>query len=394
MNYLPNNSFSANDPLLGYIYQIRYGLYMMLHYRNNPKYTISIETLDDIVLETNSFKQLVQTKHHLQKQDLSDRNKDFWKSIRIWSENIKNKTIDIDNTFFYLITTSDINNDSFLSLFSANEPSNIETIKKKMLEISSETGNSENEKGYNSFRSLEDNDKLHLIQNIRILKNIPNIIDTLTEIHNELRFSAPAGKIEPFAERLEGWWNQHCVQVLNHKIPYISSEEVSKAITDIRDLFTQDNLPDDFPNPLPLSENDLSEFEERVFVRQLKLIAIGKNSVAQAINDFRRAYEQRSKWLRETLTDIEEYESYDKKLVDYWNRIFCIIKDECEDKEAEQLIQIGRSFYAKHFIESEPPVKLRDKFQAKYMTIGSCHMLADKKDIGWHPKYEELLSNY
>ena len=90
-------------------------------------------------------------------------------------------------------------------------------------------------------------------------------------------------------------------------------------ISDTRDLFMSDNLPDDFPDPLTIDEGEIVNYEEKMFIKQLRLIALKNNSLRNAISDFRRAFEQRSKWLRDNLIGIDEYDRFDKQLYDYWN---------------------------------------------------------------------------
>jgi hypothetical protein len=97
-----------------------------------------------------------------------------------------------------------------------------------------------------------------------------------------------------FIEYLEGWWFQQCIEMLTGNIESITSIQLSQKISDIRDTFQLDNLPDDFADPLTIDEDELPDYDDRVFIKQLKLISIRSNGLRSAISDFRRAYEQRS----------------------------------------------------------------------------------------------------
>ena len=44
-------NFSAQEPSLGYYYQIRYSLYLLLSKRDKTNPCIKLENLDDIVIE-------------------------------------------------------------------------------------------------------------------------------------------------------------------------------------------------------------------------------------------------------------------------------------------------------------------------------------------------------
>jgi len=385
--------FSAREPSLGYYHQIRYSLYLLLQNKERSNSYLKLEYLDDIVIEDIDATDLFQTKLHINSvANLTDRSADFWKTIRVWGEAINSKQIDINNTICTLITTAKVSEDSFIKNFKANSNSNnLDETYAVMQQISLEQTNATNINGYKAFRNLTVKQQKTLLENIRVIDASLSIEQTLSAIKKELTLCAPAGKIDSFLERLEGWWFQQCIEMLCNKKDAIQFRELHQKMSDIRDTFQQDNLPDDFASPIIINENELSDYEERVFVHQLKIIAIKNTILRNAISDFRRAYDQRSKWLRENLTNIAEYDHYENQLQDYWNNIFSIVRDDCEGLSDNELEKIGREFYKKYFVENIPPYRIRDKFQSAYLTRGSCHMLADEMKIGWHPKFENIL---
>jgi hypothetical protein len=85
--------FSAIDPSLGYLYQIRYSLYRLLE--ADEEEAISIEWVDDIAVEKHgAVNERSQLKHQLRgKASLTDSSPDLWKTIRVWSEGVKNGSI-------------------------------------------------------------------------------------------------------------------------------------------------------------------------------------------------------------------------------------------------------------------------------------------------------------
>ncbi|KAA6325602.1 hypothetical protein EZS27_025200, partial [termite gut metagenome] len=370
-----------------------FSLYLLLQNKERDSPCLKLEHLDDIVIEDINRTDLYQTKLHINSvADLTDRSSDFWKTIRVWCETITLNKIDVNSTIFTLVTTANVSECSFIRNFKVNyiKP-DLEKALEEMLQISNELTNETNKKGYEAFKGLTLEQQTKLLDSIKIIDASLSIEETLLALKNELKFSAPVGKLDIFLERLEGWWFQQCITMLCNKRDSIQMKELHQKISDIRETFQRDNLPDDFADPININEDELPVYEDRIFVRQLKLIAIRNKTLRNAISDFRRAYDQRSRWLRENLTNIEEYDYYEKQLQDYWNNIFSIIKDECEGLSNIELEKIGRDFYKKYYVESIPPYKIRDKFQAEYLTRGSCHMLADEKKIGWHPNFEILI---
>ena len=389
--------FSAKEPSLGYFYQIKYALLVLLNQSkvlDNPK--VRIENLDDIEIEDINTLQLLQTKLHIKnKANLTDSSVDFWKTIRIWSEYINDGTIDLDSTIFNLITTEEIPNSSILHKFKKNITldSEVAEIINTLDKISIESTNKTNKKAYLAYQNLSTVNKKNLIKRIRILDNSIGITEINDKIKKELIFSTYPNTIDAFLEILEGWWFRKSIDNLTSQIDFISSSELQLKIANISDSFKADNLPNHFPIQLEITDEDVENLKERNFLKQLELIKIKANSktLKLAISDFRRAFEQRSKWLRLHLLNPDEEEEYDLKLHDYWKNIFDIMSDEVEDKSFDELTELGKDFYLEQFAKTCPQIKIREKFNQDYLTRGSYQILADSKKIGWHPNFKDKL---
>jgi hypothetical protein len=387
--------FSAKEPSLGYFYQIKYALYILLTHSKvmeNPR--VRIENLDDIEIEDINVLHLLQTKLHIKnKANLTDSSVDFWKTIRIWSEYINNEIIDLENTIFNLITTEEIPDSSILYKFKSNITldSEVSDIIKALDKISVESKNKKNAKAYIAYQALSIPNKKDLIKKIRILDSSIGITEINSKIKNELIYSTYPSTVDSFLETLEGWWFQKSIENLTTQIDHISSSELQLKIANIRDTFQADNLPNHFPNQLDITNEDVENLKERNFLKQLELIKVKSSSktIKRAISDFRRAFEQRSKWLRLHLLNPEEEEEYDIKLYNYWKNIYDIMCDEAEEKSIEELIDLGKGFYIEQFAKTCPQIKIREKFNEDYLTRGSYQMLADSKKIGWHPNYKD-----
>lgn len=356
---------------------------------------ITVENLDDIVIEERDKVNLFQTKLHINSiANLTDSSPDFWKTIRVWSESISNQLIDVDNTIFTLITTARVGDSSFLKdLLHTNHKRDIELLLACMLACINKSKSETNDKAYLAFQKLDKDTQINLIKNISIIDSSLSIEESLKSIKNQLQYSAPVGKVDVFLEHLEGWWFQQCIEMLTGNIDSISNNQLSQKISDIRDTFQFDNLPDDFADPLTIDVTDLPDYEDRIFIKQLKIISVRSHGLRSAISDFRRAYNQRSKWLREDLTNLDEIHNFEKQLYDNWRSIFMALKDDCEDLGPEEMKRLGSSFYRKFYVDRVPQIRIRPRFSSEYLTRGSCHMLSEKKKIGWHPDFENQIND-
>src|SRR5687767_14092246 len=101
-------AFSAAPQALGYLYQARVALFLLLQCPEEA--IVKIEALDDIeVLEPSAAKKLklAQLKHHINKEaELTDFSVDLWKSIRVWAEQVASRSFVLQDTRLFLITTA------------------------------------------------------------------------------------------------------------------------------------------------------------------------------------------------------------------------------------------------------------------------------------------------
>lgn len=389
--------FSAKEPSLGYIYQIKYALLLLLKdSRNLENPILRIECLDDIDITDVNTTNLYQTKLHIKsKANLTDSSVDFWKTIRIWSQYISDGTIDINQTVLNLITTENIPTTSILHKLKEkiiNEAELLDIIK-KLDEIAISSTSDSTKKGREEYQNLSIENKRSLIERIRIFDNSVNISDIDAKIKKELIHSCYRNHLDAFLEILDGWWLSKAIKNLTGDIDSIQSEELEIKISSIRDSFQADNLPNHFNEQMDISDEDVNNLKEKNLLKQLELISFGINSrtVKRAISDFRRAFEQRSKWLRLQILNPEEEEEYDKRLRDHWKNIFELMSDEADGKEDDELIKLGKEFYLSQFANNCPQIKIREKFNEDYLTRGSYQILSDEKKIGWHPNFEKEL---
>jgi hypothetical protein len=209
--------------------------------------------------------------------------------------------------------------------------------------------------------------------------------DLKVEIKKELKFSCLPDHIDSLCQDLEGWWFEQCIQHLRGEKDCITCEETQQYIYYLIEKFKSDNLPiDDEIKDALIGELD---YDDRAFITQLKSINIGKNTIKQAKRDYYRASEQRSKWLRERLLNPQEEIDYDFKLKDDWTSKFAIIQDDLDGVSDDIGTIKCKEFYNNYYGLTYPPIYIRPRVTEPFIVSGSCHMLADKHHIVWHPKH-------
>jgi hypothetical protein len=390
-----SENFSANPSVLGFSYQTKFALWLLLKIgKDEPEAELSIERLDDIALEDKgTASELIQTKHHIVPASITDASTDLWKTLRIWSTALANGEIQADRVTLTLVTTGRVPDGSIASKLRPREMGgrDVEAALTGLREVTDTSRSRENQRAYQAFLALTEAQQRSLLNCIRIIDNSPDIIDVRVYIRGELRITTRPQFLEPLAERLEGWWGKVVDEHLYHNsLKTISYRDLLDKINEVQELFHHDNLPIDFPHPVDLAEVDF-EKSERLFIEQLRLIVTSPNRVKMALSDYYRASQQRSRWVREMLLLRNDLETYESGLIDNWMRKFEIAKEDCGSHVSDELMQTaGRALY--NWIE-ERNYPIRPRCTEQYITRGSYHILANQLRVGWHLDFFSKLNH-
>lgn len=385
------NDFAAKEPSLGYHYQIRYGLHLILRSRDKDDPYIEFENLEDVSISDLNRVDLHQTKFHTGRiVNLTDKGVDLWKTLRVWSELILSGTINLDKSILILVTTAPISKNSAIYELTENRSKKVDysNIIQKLDKVANESKNKLLEEAFASYKRLTKYQKEKLFKTIFINDNALTIEGLKEECKKDLKLHFLPKFLDKAYEMLEGWWYEQSIQHLQNNKDKIRLEEVTAAIWDIREQLSNDNLPiDDLIRGASINHED---FDKRKFVRQLSIAKVGPSSVKQAISDYYKANEQRSKWVREKLLHPNEEINYDKRLIDDYEAKFAVLKDNSETQSDELCTQECKTFYNNFYALTYPHVFIRPKVIEPFIVRGSYHMLADQERIIWHPRYNQL----
>jgi hypothetical protein len=393
--------FSAADSALGYLYQVRVALLWSLRRaRAGADFVVSLETLDDVVFESLQATgpkpdELLQTKHHRKSEaSLSDASGDLWKSLRVWFEGHANNTIP-PGTALYLLTTGAAPKDGAAWLLRSDGARDVEKALQKLETVTQTSDSQANAPAYQAFSAMSGAARRAILDNVVVLDRAPGVLTIDDDLKAEVHWSAETKHLEAFLQRLEGWWLRRVIKqlVAAPQPAGILSAEIEAEMTELREQFKQDNLPiDDDLLQFTLDDATHAAHEGYQFVHQLKLIETGKKRVAAAIRDFYRAFEQRSRWLREDLLLVGDLSRYEGKLVEEWELVFEAAKDEIDATAAEAAKRkAARSILA---WAEKATIPIRPGVTEPFVVRGSFHMLADEKPprIGWHPDFHDRLA--
>jgi hypothetical protein len=388
------SEFDASASMLGYLYQIRFGLYLALkklpEVDDPEQFNISIEKLDDVAFDKDgSAIELLQTKFHGPPGNLTDRSADIWKTIRVWVEAMKNGDVVLGRTTLTLVTTQSLPENTIAYYLSPEAGRDTAKALELMLSISTEE-NATNLKGYTAFQSLSEAQKKAFVDDIYIVGKSDNLMQIRSKICRYGRQYVASEWVDAFVDRIEGVWLQWCIKGLSQNPSgVINLGDVQDFADKIRPEYTDTNLPSEFLDVLP----DILEFDkdERNFVQQLHLFSAPKGMIEQAIVNYFRAFEQRNKWATDGLLKPGELGGYDRRLQEQWVEHRSFLELNCEIESEQDKRRYSAALYQSCLQKGVVPI--RKDFLAYYVSKGSYHILAEQLKIGWHPDYLAMLGD-
>lgn len=377
--------------MAGYLYQVRYALLRALQEgKRNPGHILLIEKFDDVALvEDASAIELIQTKHHVRQDAVTDQSVDLWRTLAVWIDRLSEDPNGTTKTRLVLVTTRTAQDGSALSMLRESGSGRDETAALDLLVAAARRSRNERtSKARKAFLALSDIERKVLAGNIWVFDEAASLTDVREEIEDVVHYSAPAGKLVDFTDELEGWWFRRVGSALSgdgtSEIPVVS---VVKKVSELRERFKVDNLVLN-EEIEAMSPNSATGDDGRTFVRQMRLVDVPDRERRSSVYDYYRAFEQRSRWARENLLLDGETDRYDRALFDAWERRFLAHMAEVDDTTEEpQKRALGRGVF-RWSREHQKPLRNRDEL---WLSSGSFQMLADSEKIGWHPEYEERL---
>ena len=387
-----SKSHSAVASLAGYLYQARYALLRGLEEgRRHPSHSISIEKFDDIAFEEEGKPiELIQTKHHANGGDVSDNSVDLWKTLGIWTQRTRENPTVTANSRLVFLTTSTCRVGSALSALRMSNESRNEEVALDILEaVARSSRNKVTEPARTAFLELPTPARVVLVRNIWVFDRAPDISNVRSEIELLLHYSAPPTQVSTLADYLEGWWlNQIVIALRGASVSEIPLRTIEQKVSELRESFKVENLLIDeaIESMPPLTE--LPQ-DDRMLIRQMKLIRIKDAELRGAVHDYYRAFEQRSRWARENLLLDGEVDRYDRRLHDAWDRYFLSRTSDADASWNEQKKETrGREVF-RWSRQYQEPLRNRDEL---WLSSGSYQMLSDQMRVGWHPDFKMLLT--
>lgn len=391
-----NNAHDASGQMAGYLYQVLAALYLLLDSRDSDA-QICIEKFDDIAfVEQDEPVLMIQTKHQLYRHgNLSDTSNDLWRTIKSWCDSIINSPTHLHDTHFVILTTAIAKENTAAYYLRKDVNRNTDEAKRLLVDTAKAVAVKANEKFYSTFLGLSPELQDNLIRHTYICDNSQNISDLKADIMCYIRYATLPQFEEKVYNSVLGWWISAVIQCLCSEVPvFINRIQLQQIIFDIGSRYKADSLPIDVNAYYDPSESELNELipENRIFIEQLKIISLSHDRLRRCIRDYYNAFRQRSLWVREQLLLANELQNYEAVLVDEWNRLFVIMKENLTDYGDElteqQKTKAGRDLFGN--IENLN-LPIRERVTQPFIMRGSYHDLANRMMVGWHVDFMDRI---
>jgi hypothetical protein len=389
-------SHGAPGQAAGYLYQCERALLELIDGAIRRRdVTLFLEKLDDIHLEENGRpSDVLQVKHHSGSGgSLTNESVDLWRTLNAWMDVLPELEPE-DDPEFGLLTTSSAPSDSAAAMLRRDGRDAGQAL--EALRATASASIVEGTRAWrNRFSQLPADDQTRLINALVVRDAEPEISDLDDQLTARLRIGVRPEHMPAFLESFKGWWYARCVALLRRTEPGVTTGDMLNKLHELRDRYHPENLPFEYDLG-DATADERAGYATRLFIRQLEWIAATNDLLAIAIDEYHRAFANKSRWLRLGLLQPGELDDFERRLVIEWQRERAFMLAELGGSaDVDELERAGMALWRR--VSDSQAVRIRRRFDDQTLTRGSYHELADRADqterphVGWHPAFAERL---
>lgn len=380
---------SAAGSAAGFEQQRQLALVLLCEsYARDPSVRVRLEAVEDIdiVSDEVSIDARVQVKHHLADSTLTDSTPELWKTLTVWMD-LADRLRAEAMPQLHLATTSTAHSESAAAVLGPDERDVAEARNRLLIAATNSTAKATRD-ARERFQGLDRASQLRLLSAVTVLDASVRVTDMRGRLRKALGLVVPSERADEFLERLQGWWVGRSVQLLAREIPHVSGDDLYRYCDALRDEFRRGTLAvteELFAEP---SDDQKEPLQNRVFVRQLRMVMATSETLDLAVRHYYRAFAQRGRWVRD-LEDIDDdIAVYERRLCDEWEIAHVALRSRVGLDETERC-RAGLDL--SHTFGDSVSARLRG-LDEPVLCRGTLHGLADGLRIGWHPDFRERVS--
>lgn len=386
---------SAPGAVAGFTYQFERALYWLA--KSPAGSVIGVETDDDVAVRGADASQLLEQDKHSISDDaepFGDRSRDLWKTLAIWIEALDAKELAADTTRFLMVTNKVLPECiaqqigraeseaqiaacvAALEAAAKTPPKHIAPLAQRVLCLDSRT----------SLRRLIFRCELADASQATVGRELRK--DTVAQLQLPGWCLAGADSI---ADELLGWLHKTALASWQQEQPaWIQRDHFVNQLHAIIDRRKRQIARERAEHLIPVAEDTLGKEKGSRFVKQLHLITDDADIVDNAIREFIRCNIEKSRLSAEGNITDDDWKAFEGALRSRWGKIRTRV---IRMKRAEPEEEIGFEIFTDTTEEHREKLAGSDTEQV-YLTSGTYHRLADMITVGWHPRFEDLMSEF
>jgi len=378
---------SAAGQLVGYTLQYVRALLRLLQCKIGE--AVSVEHLSDVTVHQNDGQLILEEdKSSINGNPVGDLSVNLWKTLYNWVSFLADSNTDVARCRFVLCVVSPIAPRSLLDAFASVKDKKSANVAIQKARKSVDTSSSKEIARYaqvvlHEHRSIFQ----QLLMRLEVSTN-KNEEEIEGEIRNLLKgYMFPAARLDEIRNHFLSWlMTRICREIRDKRCPIIYKEEFvheNRAfVNSIRSQSLVDYSSSNHPNKEVLAEEAVSD---KMYVKQLQAIKVGKEKMIRACSDYYRAGINRHEWIERELISVEEADEFEKKLYSAYEG----------EKERINLEFLGLSDIDKgqrllNACERQQ-VRIADRDPVDRTIPGTYHHLSNDLRLGWHPKWEDMF---
>jgi hypothetical protein len=291
---MPLADHSAAHPAAGFEHQRQLALVLLCEaYARDPSVKVRLEAVEDIdvVSDIASIDTRVQVKHHLDDHVLGDLTPELWRALNVWMDLVEAAGAE-PLARLHLATTSVARPGSAVALLGTKDR-NVQEAAQRLLDATEESVDVSTREARDRFARMGQAARERLLSAVTVLDSTVQVTGLHERLLSALGLVVPSENAGAFLERLQGWWVGRSVQLLAGERAFVSGADLYRYCDALRDEFRRGDLPvteELFTDP---DEEQKAPLQDRVFVRQLKMVMATSETLDLAVRHYYRAFAQR-----------------------------------------------------------------------------------------------------
>ena len=381
---------SASAPAAGYDFQFQRALLELINAKNGD--VVGIETLDDVaIVGVDGTKILEQDKFTTDDTGkvYGDKTHNLLNSLSTWLTAALKGELDCAKTKFRLVT-------------------NVKCALGLVQKITDCGTRAEAQRIIEQIRGLESESKDYLSM-IEVL-NEPRaetlfceictstmLMEEQCDIAQEVQETLPVENVyssnrQHIYKALLGWLHDSAYSAWQKRIPFlVTKQSYVNELGAIKSRLERSTKRERPPSEIPVTQAEIDELSEQIFVRQIKLVSDDMDESYEARADYLRCITEKSRLSEEGEIVRQDWLDFNDGLRDRWKQIF---------RQKKRLRPPGRLERDVGYdimnttLNGQDEVKLAgSSITYPYLSKGSYHRLSDALDVGWHPNFKDLLKD-